>query len=254
MRENKPIQQPGLLSHSLLSQRLRQLHGLQLMGDNVMSLETKKSAELDPSERAHRMSQTFGSLYPKVLGRVWYEDEEAGCFAFLVREPITFGHSQLRMRIDSQSQREGAAFQLTARHVENTINTFEEALGKIELGGWFNLCVETKTSGNYLKTLILRVSADEAPGEYKIHLLPFFESNLIETTNDFCRSTSAAKPYQRGGLIHWLGKRELSLYKESYERGTKEGFSAKEKSWNLEGLAQKLKASWEAMNQRSRSN
>src|ERR1043165_647245 len=66
------------------------------------------------------------SLREQVNDRVWYEDENKTSFAFLVRAPITFGHSQV-MSISSDTHEE-ENFRKAADHIGICIQRFRSAL------------------------------------------------------------------------------------------------------------------------------
>lgn len=66
----------------------------------------------------------------------------------------------------------------------------------------------TLTKDKYLKTLILRVSADEdVDTTYKVHLVPYFGSHE-SACQKWYTSIHKVKPDAKGGLIGWLGERE----------------------------------------------
>ena len=56
-----------------------------------------------------------------------------------------------------------------------------------------------------MKTLVLRASAAEKQGEYKVHLVPCFESHL-KSANDLLRARFGGR--DEGGLLYWIGQRE----------------------------------------------
>lgn len=56
-----------------------------------------------------------------------------------------------------------------------------------------------------MKTLVLRASAEEDHGEYKIHLVPCFQSH-IDAANALFRARFGTK--EEGGLLYWIGERE----------------------------------------------
>jgi hypothetical protein len=75
---------------------------------------------------------------------------------------------------------------------------------------WGKLREYTKTSGKYIKTLVLKASANENENEYKIHLIPYFESHLCVTTALFHKDRDIDKN-KKGGLFRWLGVEERRL-------------------------------------------
>lgn len=73
------------------------------------------------------------------------------------------------------------------------------------------LAEDTYSYGKYIKTLILRTSADDDPNtKIKFHLVPYFESNQVDCHRRF-HSLHRAPPNQKGGMIGWLGDRETQL-------------------------------------------
>jgi hypothetical protein len=77
----------------------------------------------------------------------------------------------------------------------------------IKVDTWKALSDYTKTKGKYKKTLVLKTSADEEKNEYKVHLVPYFQSHLDSTTLLYQHVHSAEKG-KTGGLLCWLGERE----------------------------------------------
>lgn len=145
------------------------------------------------------------TLREKVDDRVWYENENKTSFAFLVHAPIAFGHSQLVMSI-SPDNNEEEAFRSAAEHIAVCIGRFRSTfLMSLNLGEWGPLAQYTGTSGKYVKTLVLKASANEDQGEYKVHLVPCFSSHL-EAANVLFRARF--RESGSGGLLHWIGERE----------------------------------------------
>jgi len=153
------------------------------------------------------MALSFEDYRGKVGDRIWYSAN--GVFAFLVCAPHTFGHSQLVVKICSNEE-EYKSFSKAAPHIAACIKNLRTSLPRPEDCNWKSLAEYTKSSGPYEKTLVLRVSADEARDTYKIHLIPFFESHL-DATNELYQVTHVKGPEDKGGLLHWLGKREVIL-------------------------------------------
>ena len=97
--------------------------------------------------------------------------------AFLVDAPITFGHTQLKDCFE-QEPLEEAAFAKAAKYIEKCIERIRMTFATLDLSEWAILADYTNTSGNYLKTLVLKASAKEEKKEYKVHLVPCFESHV----------------------------------------------------------------------------
>lgn len=146
----------------------------------------------------------LGEIPEGLQDRTWYI--EGGSYAFLVDAPITLGHAQLKIKTD-EGQQEEDSFMTAATHVTKRIAILRRALPDLNHGDWTALAGYTKTAGTYVKTLVLKASADEAKGEYKIHLVPYFDSHLQATTrrHSATQDLDSGKP---GGLLHWVGERE----------------------------------------------
>ncbi len=181
------------------------------------------------------MAVSFRELRKEVVNRIWYKAN--GAFAFLVDAPHTFGHSQLVVAI--RSDKEDKCFSNTARHIAACIAKLRAWLPAPGDRRWKSLAKYTRSSGPYKKTLILRVSADEDEKMYKIHLIPYFKSHL-DATNKLYRVTHDKRRNEKGGLLNWLGQREVML---DYDmRFGRENQFAKTRidSFHLEQLALKL--------------
>jgi len=141
---------------------------------------------------------------PEVLRpRAWYAKNSA--YAFLVDKPIAFGHSQLKFSVPHGLHEEDA-FSLAAKHIATCIGRFRSTFLSLNLEEWGPLAQYTGTSGRYVKTLILRASANEDQGkEYKVHLVPCFSSH-IESANELFQKRFGRS--ESGGLLHWIGERE----------------------------------------------
>ncbi len=150
-----------------------------------------------------------------LLARTWcnerIESEDVGVRIILVRAPLTFGHSQViacfpKCRLHDEFER----FRVIAPFIERALAAFGLVFGKqgvhkkIELASLANL---TMTEGNYVKTLILRTSANENDNEYKVHLVPYFRSHASSAKGMYTATHSVA-PEDTGGLLAWLGARE----------------------------------------------
>ena len=132
---------------------------------------------------------------------------------FLSRAPLTFGHSQLVIpSLWSNKISEEKFFDWASHIIKRAIATFRKVLYDEEVHNknetFKNLAKLTKTEGKYIKTLILKVSADEnIKKQYKVHLVPYFESHDIECKKRY-DSRHRALMISKGGLLGWLGERE----------------------------------------------
>lgn len=147
--------------------------------------------------------KTTNNIPDELYDRTWYVENSA--YAFLVDKPITFGHSQLRISI-TPGIREEDTFSLAAKHIAICIGRFRSTFENINLAEWSPLAQYTETSGQYLKTLVLKASANENQNEYKVHLAPCFSHHIDAANNLFWEQVS--KREEGGGLLHWIGKRE----------------------------------------------
>lgn len=138
----------------------------------------------------------------------------------LSHTPLTFGHSQVIMKFldGTRYLKESLRFEHAAEIIKNSISVFEQVLGLEELhlkqDELKRLTEITRTSGKYIKTLILRSSAEEHTceeyTEYKVHLVPYFTSHA-----EYCKSRYSTLHFQtneeKGGLLGWLGERETEV-------------------------------------------
>ena len=160
------------------------------------------------------------------LARVWYKQEnvkntwsEVSKYPhiFLVNAPLTFGHSQLVFPAPpgADSVNESTLFGQAAVLIEYVLKVFKTVFGdeKLRVEAPFQkLAEDTYSSGKYIKTLILRTSADDAPNKkIKFHLVPYFESNEAACYKRFHSIRNRASPDQKGGMIGWLGERETEV-------------------------------------------
>jgi len=143
---------------------------------------------------------------------------------FLVDTPFTFGHSQLIINfLDDIHTTESFQFEIAAPIIQKTLFVFKEVLSLKTLKEFKNLSKFTNTRNKdnyYIKTLILRVSAQEASGkEYKVHLVPYLKS-----TTDDCKkwydNKHGCNHKAPGGLVGWLGERETDV--ERWKNNNKE--------------------------------
>jgi len=178
----------------------------------------------------------YENISEKYRDRVWYHcGDEA--HAFLVDAPITFGHSQLWVkRGDSIAEEE--VFKIAATHIEKCIGVLRTVLPcKVEQ--WQEIATYTRTSGDYVKTLILRASASEKQCEYKIHLVPLFASHNY-AANALYRIT-LGKESGYGGLLHWVGERESIVDHDSEDRESS-AYKVRMHGFRLNDLAEALRS------------
>lgn len=187
------------------------------------------------------MNSDFKAFKRRVSSQVWYEKPN-GSYIFLTQEPLTFGHSQLRM-VTKYDWSEEIAYIKASQQVGKAIAALTEVLA--------NQCVQeqfpalsnyTGRKGAYIKTAVLRVSAEEARNEYKVHLCPIWESGLEKSGELLRRSAPWLPEGQNGGLINWLGHRETLTYTDAHSPETKGLFAQKVEEWRLPSLASLLRA------------
>jgi hypothetical protein len=132
-------------------------------------------------------------------------------YIYLVDKPYTFGHSQLVMEFnDEDDPHEADRFTLAASIIQNSLPVFKDKLSQ-ELNNFSDLAKHTGTRGNYIKTLILRASANEnIYTTYKIHLVPYFKSNEEECQRLYY-ITHGTDHNGKGGLVGWLGVKETKV-------------------------------------------
>lgn len=154
-------------------------------------------------------------LGPEQCQRIWhrFDNVHGRGLVFLVRAAITFGHSQLIFEA-LPGREEDLLFSVVSREITSIIYAFNEALVKKRLQGqtrYRELAADTETAGDYIKTLVLRVSNRERPHEqYRVHLVPFFASHWLACDQLFKQNHPDA-PSETGGLLAWLGKREVEV-------------------------------------------
>lgn len=139
---------------------------------------------------------------------------------FLVHTPFTFGHSQLVMKFlgDKRQFKESDRFEHVTGIIKNAIFVFEQVFGEEEIHMKRNelslLSEITHTSEKYIKTLILRTSAEEHNceeyTEYKVHLVPYFYSHAENCKSRYL-TLHYHSTYEEGGLLGWLGERETEV-------------------------------------------
>jgi hypothetical protein len=177
------------------------------------------------------MAMRYDKLLELVEKRIWYCSDHA--FAFLVDTPITLGHSQLVLGI-SKSAEEEDNFAKASIHATKCVKTFRTKL-KNQSTKWGKLAKYTKTSGSYIKTLVLKVSADEEEDTYKMHLVPYFTSHH-EATGELYRKRQKRKK-GTGGLLNWLGEREWQVDCDIRDGRSDPIVKERIKSFNLQQLA-----------------
>ena len=155
----------------------------------------------------------MGSTHPDTRKeRTWYElcDNDVHVTVMIVEAPLTFGHSQLILRTERIIPEEDM-FGMSSSVIKECLPIINEKLPKaLENPVWKTVREYTKISGRLLKTLILKVSANEAERQYKVHIVPYFESHLCLTTILFQQGRDVDKS-KTGGLIRWLGEQEKRL-------------------------------------------
>ena len=146
--------------------------------------------------------------------RTWFskiENQHIKIQIFLVNAPLTLGHSQLiacfpECTLDDESER----FALVAPSIKTALQTFQQAFGRHSIHNKLELASLTKltmTDGSYIKTLILRTSANEENNEYKVHLVPYFSSHASSCKKRYT-AIHSVNPEETGGLLGWLGVKE----------------------------------------------
>jgi hypothetical protein len=168
--------------------------------------------------------------------RTWYSQPQA--YAFLVDAPLSFAHSQLRITT-AKSEPEEVAFANASSHVASCVRVLRTVLPNA-IASWESLARYTNTSGPYQKTLILKVSADEKPYEYKFHLVPFFSSHL-DSANRLYQATHNQPAGKSGGLLHWVGEREVIVDYDVRDRSDPNTI-ARLNTFALDDLAMLLRA------------
>jgi len=190
-----------------------------------------------------------------VISKDYKKDvEKKSPHIFLSRAPLTFGHSQLVLppppcKSKNEKIPETIFFEFASYIVKRALAAFEKVLGKKEVHQnptFKHLAESTYSYGKYIKTLVVRASASEKVGsEYKIHLVPYFQSHETECLKRF-RAQHKVPPNKKGGLLGWLGERETEIDKWEVEWCSPD-FSLDDVArdvWKLPQLAQELSKSW----------
>ena len=182
-------------------------------------------------------------------------------YIFLSRSPLTFGHSQLVIPSPParkwKKTKEEDFFEWSSHIIEGAIATFSRVFrdDKIHQHNkiFKNLAEVTQTKGRYIKTLILRASANEKVfEEYKVHLVPYFKSHATKCQDRF-RCRHRASLTKTGGLLGWLGEREDEVDKwEADPTPCKYRLDdIANEDLKMSELARKLRDSWPEKNKKS---
>ena len=154
-------------------------------------------------------------LIPSDYETLNFTEIKSGPYIFLSRSPITFGHSIIvipkppkRDHADEQT-----FFKWSANYISYGINRFNFAFNNLAIHTErkFKTIAEfTKTKGNYIKTLVLKASANENTSMvYKIHLIPYFNSHHLASQKRFKNLYPDYKLGDlQGGLLGWIGEQE----------------------------------------------
>ena len=155
----------------------------------------------------------MGEKHPNTMKeRTWLESrpDNNHIRVYLVESPLTFGHSHLILKTEGIISEEDM-FDMSSSEIKRCLPILNEKLPKaLENPVWKTVREYTKTSGRLIKILILKVSANEAEKQYKVHIVPYFESHLCLTTMLFQQGRDVDKN-RTGGLIRWLGEQEKRL-------------------------------------------
>jgi hypothetical protein len=159
-----------------------------------------------------------------------------GVTVCLVDAPICFGHSQLVVQFFEHHPEEDA-FTIAAQHIAKCIRAFRHVLPDA-ISSYGQLAGYTDTTGTYLNTAILKASANETPLEYKVHLVPLFESHLDAMKFLHQETQHLGKP-EAGGMLHWVGRREAIVDRNAADR-TSRAYHERVVSFRLDALAREL--------------
>jgi len=194
-----------------------------------------------------------------ITGEEWsqvtkWEDVEKVPHIYLSRAPLTFAHSQLVIpappgRKNNDSIDEAMLFKWAACLIERVIATFTKAFRDRQAHNddkYRELAQVTRTTGDYVKTLILRASASEKAGSYKVHLVPYFKSHRDDCAGRFrARHKIPPGDGREGGLLGWLGERENQV--DEWEVGSLWKYKLDEianKDLGMEELAKYFRSLW----------
>ena len=202
----------------------------------------------------------INAVYLDKLVKCDWDDVTKFPYIFLSRSPLTFGHSQLVIQstVTRKKMEEEDFFKCSSYIIKNAIATFRTVFGdkKIHQDKKFkNLAEMTVTKGSYIKTLILRASANEEDGkEYKVHLVPYFKSHEMICKKRYRRIHKIPRVSldETGGLLGWLGKTEDEVDKLEAEPNP---FKYRlddiaNNDLNMKELAKELRNSWPKNNKK----
>jgi hypothetical protein len=184
--------------------------------------------------------------------RTWFKSNdthEVDVRLFLVRAPLTFGHSQLVMKYQPRTRsKESTRFRHSAGLIERALSSFKQVLTADTIKKFKNYAEITLTKGSYIKTLILRASADEKSYEYKVHLVPYFKSHARACQKRYT-AIHSVDPKDKGGLLGWLGDRETIV--DNWQIKTDNPFDSDldriaDDHWKLPKLAKLLSRAWQS--------
>ena len=187
----------------------------------------------------------------------WEQIKKTCPCIYLVRSPLTFGHSQLI--IPSAGDCEQDLFRLASEIIYDVISVFTKSFGDKEKKplhedeAFKPLAENTHTYGLYKKTLVLRASAQEnSSEEYKVHLVPYFESHELLCKKRF-QSLHIVRPEETGGLLAWLGERENDADRWEVDSSPVKPQLDQIANENLRmiDLAKKLRKLWQRIRKRS---
>jgi hypothetical protein len=204
----------------------------------------------------HKRVNLQNEKWDNVAKKNYKEDiEEKIPHIFLSRAPLTFGHSQLVIPFppchsNDKKISEANFFEIASLVVTGALKTFEQVFHKNhpinEEDRFKRLAESTYSFGNYIKTLVVRTSADEkVERQYKIHLVPYFKSHEAECLKRF-RAQHKVRPDEKGGLMGWLGDRETEVGKWEVEWCCHD-ISLDDVAtdvWKLPDLARQLSKQW----------
>lgn len=196
-------------------------------------------------------SANAAGRYDAIQERAGQDNQNSSFTAriFLVRAPLTFGHSQLVMDFSSDTlSDESTRFFQSADIIRKALLAFKMALDSHTVQKFETLAQITLTKGSYLKTLILRTSAKEKGKEYKVHLVPYFKSHEKACQKRFTNIHNI-NTKEKGGLLGWLGERENIV--DSWQSESDNPFKEKldnianaNDAWRLPQLAELLCQAW----------
>lgn len=175
---------------------------------------------------------------------------------FLTRSPLSLGHSQLVIPSPPWSTTknptsEASFFEIASVIIVRALQTYKQVFsnkgGLVQDEDVFRALAESTYSyGQYIKTLVIRASADEKAAEqYKVHLVPYLKSHEAECLKRF-RARHTVRPDKKGGLIGWLGDREteVDIWELEWCWPDVSHDQIANEVWNLPQLASRLNQRW----------